>query len=35
LGHAHVDTTARYIHLAPTHVRKEFDAARARIRARE
>jgi site-specific recombinase XerC len=35
LGHAHVDTTARYIHLAPTHVRKDFDAARARIRARE
>ena len=35
LGHAHVDTTARYIHLAPTHVRKEFDAARARIRAQE
>ena len=21
LGHAHVDTTARYIHLAPTHVK--------------
>jgi site-specific recombinase XerD len=34
LGHAHVDTTARYIHLAPTHVRTEFDAARSRIRAR-
>jgi site-specific recombinase XerD len=34
LGHAHVDTSARYIHLAPTHVKAEFDAARARIRAR-
>lgn len=34
LGHAHVDTTARYIHLAPAHVKAEFDAARGRIRAR-
>jgi integrase/recombinase XerD len=34
LGHAHVDTTARYIHLAPSHVKAEFDAARDRIRAR-
>jgi integrase/recombinase XerD len=34
LGHAHVDTTARYIHLAPTHVKAEFDAARTRLRAR-
>jgi len=33
LGHAHVDTTAQYIHLAPTHVKAEFDAARERIRA--
>lgn len=33
LGHAHVDTTARYVHLAPTHVKAEFDAARERIRA--
>jgi site-specific recombinase XerD len=33
LGHAHVDTTARYIHLAPTHVKAEFDAARERQRA--
>jgi integrase/recombinase XerD len=33
LGHAHVDTTARYIHLAPAHVKAEFDAARNRIRA--
>ncbi|MFE3230123.1 tyrosine-type recombinase/integrase [Nocardia sp. NPDC059228] len=32
LGHAHVDTTARYIHLAPKRVKEEFDAARARIR---
>lgn len=32
LGHAHVDTTARYIHLAPTHVKAEFDAARTRLR---
>ena len=34
LGHTHVDTTARYIHLAPTHVKAEFDAARTRLRAR-
>lgn len=33
LGHAHVDTTARYVHLAPTHVKAEFDAARQRQRA--
>lgn len=33
LGHAHVDTTARYIHLAPAHVKAEFDAARTRIRS--
>jgi integrase/recombinase XerD len=32
LGHAHLDTTARYIHLAPTHVKAEYDAARARQR---
>ncbi len=32
LGHAHVDTTARYIHLAPTHVKAEYDAARSRQR---
>ncbi len=32
LGHAHVDTTARYVHLAPAHVKAEFDAARDRIR---
>jgi site-specific recombinase XerD len=34
LGHAHIDTTARYIHLAPVHVKAEFDAARQRQRAR-
>ncbi len=34
LGHAHIDTTARYVHLAPTHVKAEFDAARDRQRAR-
>jgi integrase/recombinase XerD len=33
LGHAHIDTTARYVHLAPTHVKAEFDAARRRQRA--
>ena len=33
LGHAHIDTTARYIHLAPAHVKAEFDAARDRQRA--
>lgn len=34
LGHAHVDTTARYVHLAPVHVKAEFDAARERQRNR-
>ena len=34
LGHSHIDTTARYIHLAPTHVKAEFDAARTRLRSR-
>ncbi len=33
LGHTHVDTTARYIHLAPAHVKAEYDAARSRQRA--
>ena len=32
LGHEHVDTSARYVHLAPARVKAEFDAARARIR---
>ena len=31
LGHAHVDTSASYVHLAPARVKAEFDAARARI----
>ena len=35
LGHAHVDTTARYVHLAPAHVKAEFDAARERIRTQQ
>lgn len=35
LGHAHVDTTAGYIHLAPAHVKAEFDAARTRIRSQQ
>lgn len=34
LGHDHVDSTAAYIHLAPAHIRTEFDAARARQRSR-
>jgi site-specific recombinase XerD len=34
LGHAHIDTVARYVHLTPVHVKKEFDAARERQRAR-
>jgi len=34
LGHDHVESAAAYIHLAPAHVRREFDAARARQRAR-
>ena len=33
-GHAHIDTTSRYLHLAPSHVKAEFDAARQRQRAR-
>jgi site-specific recombinase XerD len=32
LGHAHVNTTARYIHLTPTHVKAQYDAARTRQR---
>ena len=34
LGHDHVDSAAAYIHLAPAHIRREFDAARARQRSR-
>ena len=33
LGHTHIDTTARYVHVAPAHVKAEFDAARSRQRA--
>lgn len=33
LGHAHVNTTARYVHLAPAHVKAEYDAARKRQQA--
>lgn len=29
LGHAQIDTTARYVQLAPTHVKAEFDAESA------
>jgi len=34
MGHSHVDSSAAYIHLAPFVLRVEFDAARARLRAR-
>lgn len=34
MGHQHVDSAAAYIHLAPAHLRQEFDTARARQRAR-
>ncbi|HEV7208285.1 MAG TPA: tyrosine-type recombinase/integrase [Mycobacteriales bacterium] len=32
MGHDRVDSSAAYIHLAPTHVRASYDAARARQR---
>lgn len=32
LGHDHIDSSARYIHLAPVHVRAAYDAAIARRR---
>lgn len=35
LGHAHINTTARYIHLAPAHVKAEYDAARKRQQSTE
>ena len=35
MGHDHVDSSAAYIHLAPTHVRAAYDAARARQRAQQ
>lgn len=34
MGHDHVDSSAAYIHLAPSFLREEFDAARARLRDR-
>jgi site-specific recombinase XerD len=34
MGHDHVDSAAAYIHLAPTFLRAEFDAARTRQRVR-
>jgi len=34
LGHTHIDTTARYVHLSPIHVKAEFDAAHQRLRSR-
>ena len=34
MGYDHVDSAAAYVHLAPAHLRVEFDAARARQRAR-
>lgn len=33
MGHDHVDSAAAYIHLAPSHLRSAYDAARARQRA--
>jgi site-specific recombinase XerD len=33
MGHDHVDSAAAYIHLAPQHLRRAYDAARARERA--
>ena len=35
MGHDHVDSAAAYIHLAPSHVRAAYDAARARQRAQQ
>jgi integrase/recombinase XerC len=35
MGHDHVDSAAAYIHLAPTHIRAAYDAARTRQRARQ
>jgi site-specific recombinase XerD len=35
MGHDHVDSVAAYIHLSPAHVRRSYDEARARQRARE
>ena len=35
MGHDHVDSAAAYIHLAPAHIRRAYDEARARQRSRE
>lgn len=35
MGHAHIDSSAAYIHLAPVHVRAAYDNARARQRDQE
>jgi site-specific recombinase XerD len=35
LGHAHVDSSVGYIHLAPVRVRAAFDAARDRQRGQQ
>jgi site-specific recombinase XerD len=35
MGNDHVDSSAAYIHLAPSFLREEFDAARARLRTRD
>ena len=35
MGHDHIDSSAAYIHLAPTHVRAQYDAARDRLRVGE
>jgi len=32
MGHDHIDSSARYIHLAPAHVRAAYDAALHRQR---
>jgi site-specific recombinase XerD len=32
MGHDHIDSSARYVHLAPAHVRAAYDDARARQR---
>lgn len=34
MGHDHVDSSAAYVHLAPSLLGEEFDAARARLRTR-
>ena len=34
LGHEHIDSSIRYVHLAPAHVRAAYDAAREILRAK-